>query len=176
MTSASSPSETSTAGSRRRFLTAAAAVSLVPVAGLLLHQRQQKPVAASLPSDGNNSLPQPPSAFPSLESFQSHIGSEFTTTASDEQPGLRLKLAKVEQHSFPAAKKTARASGKVIQTEQFSLRFQSVEGERLTMRSYDLRHDQLGALQVFISSIGPSVEPSAQDQGQAFVNQLITSI
>lgn len=130
-------------GSRRRFITRAAAVAGLPlVAGLFAGRKSLQSLAAT--------------AF-SLDVFQPHVGTVFTTAGSTP---LSLALTRVEAHKQHQPQVA----------EQFSLIFSAPEGQAIESQTYTLQHPVLGSLELFISPIGPSSSQGQPQIGEAVFN------
>lgn len=130
-------------GSRRRFLTRAAAAAALPmVAGLFA---------------GREWLQHKASAAFSVDHFQPQVGTVFTT---GEAAPLGLALTRVETHKHHQPHVA----------EQFSLIFTAPEGHPFESRIYTLQHPVLGSLELFISPAGSAIREGHQQTGEAVFN------
>lgn len=86
-----------------------------------------------------------------LETFQPHAGSTFQLII-DEQPVLDLVLAEVEDLSRP---NRSRRQDDRVRTSPFSLIFHGPLSPVANQQSFDLQHEQLGRLNIFLVPVGP---------------------
>lgn len=84
-----------------------------------------------------------------LETFRPHQGSTFQLMVNEE-PALELELAEVEDLSKPG-----RTVGGRVRSDPFSLVFQGPLDPMANQQIHDLKHAQLGHLQIFLVPIGP---------------------
>lgn len=135
------------AGSRRRFLTRAAAAAGLPLVGGLFAGRKWLQSQAS-------------AAF-SVDHFQPQVGTVFST--ADAAP-LGLALTRVDTHPLHQPHIA----------EQFSLIFTAPDGHPFESRIYSLQHPVLGSLELFISPVGSAICQGQQQVGEAVFNFALT--
>ncbi|HEX2050295.1 MAG TPA: hypothetical protein VHJ34_06620 [Actinomycetota bacterium] len=80
------------------------------------------------------------------DSFRPHVGTRFAVEVGPDGPEVTLELVDVT----PVPK-----SGLGTREEPFSLMFHGPHEPRLVQHVFTLRHDELGALEIFLVPVAP---------------------